>query len=93
VLETSGTISDQQFSIFIDPRATESFISSAALKRIKVKEVEQDEFRYLEMASRAKQQVGGKVKDYNINLCEFVASVTLFFTALGSYEIMIGMDW
>jgi hypothetical protein len=44
VLETSGTIADQNYSILIDPGATERFISSAVLKRIKVKEVEQDEF-------------------------------------------------
>jgi hypothetical protein len=41
VLETSGTIADQTLSILIDPGATESFISGATLKRIKVKAVEQ----------------------------------------------------
>jgi hypothetical protein len=60
VLETSGTIADQTLSILIDPSATESFISSATLKRIKVKEVKHDEFRFVEMDSRAKQKVGGK---------------------------------
>jgi hypothetical protein len=43
VLETTGTVADQTLSILIDPGATESFISGAALKRIKVKAVEQDE--------------------------------------------------
>ena len=40
VLETTGTVADQTLSILIDPGATESFISGAALKRIKVKAVE-----------------------------------------------------
>jgi hypothetical protein len=40
----------------IDPGDTESFIFGAALKRIKVKEVEQDEFSFIEMASGAKQK-------------------------------------
>jgi hypothetical protein len=44
VLETTGTVADQTLSILIDPGATESFISGVALKRIKVKAVEQDEF-------------------------------------------------
>jgi hypothetical protein len=61
VLETSGTITDQTLSILIDPGATKSFISGAALKIIKVKAVEQDEFSFVEMASGAKQKVGGKV--------------------------------
>jgi hypothetical protein len=56
VLETSGTIANQNFSILIDPGATKRFISSVVLKRIKVKEVEHDEFRYVEMASGAKQK-------------------------------------
>jgi hypothetical protein len=66
VLETSCMILDQQFSILIDPGDTESFISSVSLKIINVKEVEQDDFRYVELASGAKQKVGGKV-NYCIN--------------------------
>jgi hypothetical protein len=47
VLETSCMIVDHQFSILIDPRDTESFISSVALKIINVKVVEQDDFIYV----------------------------------------------
>jgi hypothetical protein len=50
-------------------------------------------FRYVEMASGAKQKVGGKVKDCNNNLGDFVTSVNLYITILGSYDIVIGMDW
>jgi hypothetical protein len=93
VLETSGTITDQTLSILIDPGATESFISGAALKRIKVKAVEQDEFSFVEMASGAKQKVGGKVTGCSLNLGEFVTRANLYVTILGSYDVMIGMDW
>jgi hypothetical protein len=58
VLETSGTIVDQNFSLLIDPSAIKRFISNAMLKIIKVKPDEQDKFRYVEMASGAKQKVG-----------------------------------
>jgi hypothetical protein len=84
---------DQHFSVLIDPGDTESFISSTALKIIKVKEIKQDEFRYVEMASGAKQKVGGKFKDSNINLGDFITSVNLYVTILGYYEIVIEMDW
>jgi hypothetical protein len=92
VLETTGTIADQTLSILIDPGATEGFISGVALKRIKVKVVEQDEFSLMEMASGAKQKVGGKVTGYALNLGDFVARVNLYVTILGSYDVMIGMD-
>jgi hypothetical protein len=93
MLETTGTITDQTLSILIDPGATESFISSATLKRIKVKAVKQDEFSFVEMASGAKQKVGGKVMGCALNLGEFVMRVNLYVTILGSYDVVIGMDW
>jgi hypothetical protein len=77
----------------IDPYATESFISSATIKRIKVKEVEKDEFRYVEMESGAKQKVGGKVTYCSINLGDFVMKANIYVTILGYYDIVIGMDW
>jgi len=47
MLERKDTIANQNFSILIDPGATERFIYSATLKIIKAKEVEQDHFRYV----------------------------------------------
>jgi hypothetical protein len=94
VLEMTGTVADQTLSILIDPGATESFISGAVLKRIKVKAVEQDdEFSFVEMASGAKQKVGGKVTGCILNLGEFVTRANLYVTILGSYDVVIGMDW
>jgi hypothetical protein len=93
VLETYGMIVDQNYSVFIDPGATERFISSAALKRIKVKAVEQDELKYVEMASGVKQKVGGKVTGCSLKMGDFVTKVDLYVPLLGSYDIVIGMDW
>jgi hypothetical protein len=47
MLETSGTVTDHTLSILIDPGATKSFISGAALKIIKVKTVKHDDFIFL----------------------------------------------
>jgi hypothetical protein len=93
MLETSGTVADHTLSILIDPGATESFTSSASLKRIKEKEVKQDEFRIVEMSSRAKQNVGWKLTGCILNLGEFFSRDNLHVTTLGSYDIVIGMDW
>jgi hypothetical protein len=88
-----GTIADQTLSILIDLGATDSFIYGAMLKRIKVKAVEQDEFSFIEMALGAKQKVGGKVTGCILNLGEFVTRANLYVMILGSYDVMIGMDW
>ena len=54
VLESTGTVTDQTLSILIDLGATKIFIFGVALKRIKVKAIEQDKFSFIEMALRAK---------------------------------------
>jgi hypothetical protein len=93
MLETKGTVADHTLSILIDPGATKSFISGAVLKRIKVKAVEQDDFSFIEMASGAKNKVGGRVTGCALNLGEFVTRGNLYVMTLGSYDIMIGMGW
>jgi hypothetical protein len=77
----------------IDLGATKSFFSGAVLKRIKVKTIEYDEFNFVEMALGAKQRVGGKVMGCTLNLGEFVTRANLYVTILGSYDVVIGMDW
>ena len=93
VLEMTGIVTDQTLSILIDPGATESFISGAMLKRIKVKAVEHNEFSFVEMAWGAKQMVGGKVTGCILNLGEFVTRTNLYIMVLGYYDVVIGMDW
>ena len=69
------------------------FIFCVALKIIKVKAVEQDEFSFVEMALGAKQKVGGKVTGFILNLRKFVTRANLYITILGSYDVVINMDW
>jgi hypothetical protein len=71
LLDMSGTVTDQTLSILIDPGATESFIFGAPLKRIKVNEVEHDEFIFVEMDLGSKQKVGGNIVGCTLNLREF----------------------
>jgi hypothetical protein len=92
MLKTSGTVTDLTLSILIDPSGTEIFISSAALKRIKVKAVERDTFSFVDMASGAKQKDGGKVMGSTLNLGYFFTRANLYVMILGSYDVVIGMD-
>ena len=45
------------------------------------------------MALRAKQKVGGKVRGCVLNLGEFVTRANLYVMILGSYDVVIGMNW
>jgi hypothetical protein len=76
----------------IDLGATESFISGATLKIIKVKVVKQDEFSFVEMALGANQKVGGKVTGCTLNLGDFFTRVDPYVMILGFYDVLIDMD-
>jgi hypothetical protein len=45
------------------------------------------------MASGAKKKVGGKVMGCILNMGEFVTKANLYVMILGSYDVVIGMDW
>jgi hypothetical protein len=45
------------------------------------------------MASGAKQKVDGKVTGCSLNLGDFFTRANLYIMFLGSYDIVIGMEW
>jgi hypothetical protein len=45
------------------------------------------------MSLGAKQKLGGSVTGCHINLGYFVMKSNLYVTILGSYDIVIGMEW
>jgi hypothetical protein len=74
-------------------RASLKCLMPQTLHDVVQKTVVQDEFRFLEKASEAEQKVGGKVTGCALNLGECVTRVNLYITILGSYDVVIGMDW
>jgi hypothetical protein len=45
------------------------------------------------MALGSKQKFGGKIMDCSIKLEDFVTKENLYITILGSYDIVISMEW
>jgi hypothetical protein len=62
-------------------------------RRNKVKEVNHDEFIYVEMALGARQKVGEKVMECSLKLRYFVTKANLYVMILGSYDVLINMNW
>jgi hypothetical protein len=56
-------------------------------------EINQEDFNQVEMDSKVKQGVGQLVKDCEIDLGVCITRVSLYSTTLGSYDVVIGMDW
>jgi len=58
-----------------------------------MKTINQDDFNQVKMPSKIKQGVSQLVKDCEIDLGVYITRVSLYSTTLGSYDVVIGMDW
>jgi hypothetical protein len=74
-------------------RARYKGLMPQTLHDVVLKAVVQDKFSFLERASEANQKDGGRVTGCALNQGEFVMRDNLYVTILGSYDIVIGMDW
>jgi len=68
-----GKIKDLSFSILINPRVTKYFFSHTTLSKLKIKEIDQEDFNQVEKVLGVKHEVACLVKDYKIDLYVCVA--------------------
>jgi hypothetical protein len=93
VVESSGTLNHINVNILFDSGGTDSFISSSTLEKSGLVAYEHDEFKQVEMASGEKQAVGPSVDNCIVDLGVCTTRLKVYVTALGAYDLMIGMDW
>jgi hypothetical protein len=93
IVESLGTLNHVNVKILFDSGAIDSFISPSALERSGLATYEHDEFKQVEMASGEKQAVGPSVDNCIVNLGVCTTRLKVYVTALGAYDLIIGMDW
>jgi hypothetical protein len=93
VVESSGTLNHVNVKILFDSGVTDSFISPSALEKSGLAAYEHDDFKQVEMASGEKQVVGPSVDNCIVDLGVCTTRLKVYVTALGSYDLIIGMDW
>jgi hypothetical protein len=93
VVESSGTLNHINVKILFDSGATDSFISPSALEKSGLAAYEHDDFKQVEMASGKKQAVGPSVNNCIVDLGVCTTRLKVYVTALGAYDLIIGMDW
>jgi hypothetical protein len=76
-----------------DSGAIDSFISPYALEKSGLAAYEHNEFKQIEMVSREIQVVGPSVDNCIVDLGVCTTRLKLYVTALGAYDLIIGMDW
>ena len=93
VVESSGTLNHINVKILFDFGVTDSFISPSTLEKSGLAAYEHDEFKQVEMSSGVKQAVGPSVDNCIVDLGVCTTRLKAYVTALGAYDLIIGMDW
>eukprot|EP00253_Pinus_taeda_P011178 PITA_11178 len=93
MVEFEGNISNLAVSILIDPGATLSYVSPKIVERCKLQSTKFKNPWLVQLATGAKRRVGAKIRDCSFTIARQPVMADLNVLPLGSYDILIGMDW
>ena len=80
-------------SILIDPGSNLSYISPKTVDKCKLQPQKQTKPWLVQLATGTKRKVVEVVPSCQFMLGEFLTQATLNVLPLGSYDLLIGMDW
>jgi hypothetical protein len=93
VVEMEGMISNHLVSILIDPGSNLSYVSHQTTEKCSLQQVKHVKSWLVQLATGTKRKVTEVIP-----ACQFIMNVlptkaTLNMPPLGSYDLLIGMDW
>jgi predicted aspartyl protease len=93
VVEIEGRILDTRISILIDPGATLSYITPDVVESNKLKKQKHEKPWLVELATGTKIKVVNFISDLEFSLDGQRIRTNLNILPLGSYDMIIGMEW
>ena len=93
IVEAIGTLHGISNSILFDSSAFNSFISPSLVQRCGLVAMHQVDRWQVELATGSKVAVDSLIRSCVLNLGTFTTIVDLCGLPLGSYDIVLGMDW
>eukprot|EP00253_Pinus_taeda_P009062 PITA_09062 len=93
MVEFEGNISKLTVSVLIDPGATLSYVSPKIVERCKLQSTKFKNPWLVQLATGAKRRVVAKITDCSFTIAGQTVTADLNVLPLGSYDILIGMDW
>eukprot|EP00253_Pinus_taeda_P009179 PITA_09179 len=93
MVEFEGNISDLTVSVLIDPGATLSYVNPKVVECCNLQSVKFKNPWLVQLATGAKRRVTAKIKDCSFTIAGQPVTADLNVLPLGSYDILIGMDW
>eukprot|EP00253_Pinus_taeda_P025982 PITA_25982 len=93
MVEFEGKISDLTIAVLIDPGATLSYVNPKVVECCNLQSVKFKSPWLVQLATGAKRRVITKVSDCSFTIAGQPVMADLNVLRLGSYDILIGMDW
>eukprot|EP00253_Pinus_taeda_P020164 PITA_20164 len=93
MVEFEGKISNLTISVLIDPGATLSSVSPKVVESCNLQPVKFRNPWLIQLATGAKRRVTAKINDCPFVIEDQPVTADLNILPLGSYDILIGMDW
>ena len=93
MVEVASNIVEQSVSVLIDPVSTHSYITPRVVEICAFKKVKHRKSWLVQLATRTKRKVSEVVEKCPLVMDGLVTCVDLNVLLLGSYDVLIGMDW
>ena len=93
MVKVEGKLNQTPISILIDPGASLSYISPDLVEKCKLSVEKFAKSWLVQLATGAKIKVISFVKNCTVKMVQFETYVKLNVLPLGSYDMLIGMDW
>ena len=94
MVEVAGKIVEKSVSILIDPGSTHSnYITPSLVEICAFKKVKHRKYCLVQLAIGTKRKVSEVVEKCPLVINGLVTCVDLNVLPLGSYDVLIGMDW
>eukprot|EP00253_Pinus_taeda_P011854 PITA_11854 len=93
MVEFEGKISNLSIDVLIDPGATLSYVSPKVVEHCKLSSERFKNPWLVQLATGAKRQVLAKINNCSLSIAGQPITADLNVLPLGSYDILIGMDW
>ena len=93
VVEVAGKIVEQPISILIDPGSKHCYITPRVVKICAFKKLKHSKSWLVQLATRTKRIMSEVIEICPLFMDGLITYADLNGLPLGSYDIMIGMDW
>ena len=93
MIEVEGMIHNQIISILIDSGASHSYIDPKLVKRLRLEKHKHECSWTVQLATGTKRKVSELVRNCLMDLNGLKTVVDLNVLPLGSYHVLVGMDW